>query len=400
MSRPRLVLGTPGKITRTKVAENKWRARARYRDFSGRTKQVEAFTPAGEKDKLGSQAEKALVAKLDAKRASAGELISGETTVKTLGKVWFADLEQSGRCTEQTTEKYAHILEKHIVPALGEVKLVEARVGILDAVLRKMATKTPATAKVARVILSDMFTYAVRFDALTSNPVREIRLPRQKKKPIVAMSVHEGRQLLEAIKAWENADDVRGPRRGTDLSDLMKLMFATGTRISEALGLRWDDIDLAAEKPTVTISGTLVYTKSQGLFRQDHPKTVDGYRIITLPTEAVAVLMRRSLDAIPTESNAVFPAGSGHFKWPNNVRRTLRSAMEGMEAEKRIHPHIVRKAVMTLLKDKMGGEAAAAVAGWHDAKVGEEFYFQKPNEAPDSSSHTSAFLQNADDFGG
>lgn len=400
MSRPRLVLGTPGKITRTKVAENKWRARARYRDFSGRTKQVEAFTPAGEKDKLGSQAEKALVAKLDAKRASAGETITGDTTVKTLGKLWLADLEQSGRCTMQTVEKYSHVLSKHIVPALGEVSLIEARVGLLDKVLRNMTTTMPATAKVARVVLSDMFVYAVRFDALTTNPVKEIRLPRQKKKPIVAMSVHEGRQLLEAIKAWENAADVRGPRRGTDLSDMLHVMFATGSRIGEALGLRWDDVDLGAEKPTVTISGTLVYTKSQGLFRQDHPKTVDGYRIITLPPEMVAILLRRRRDLVPTESNAVFPAGSGHFKWPNNVRRTLRSAMEGMESQKRIHPHIVRKAVMTLLKDKMSREELAAFAGWSDAKVGDDFYIEKAHRAADTSDHTSAFFQPADHLDG
>ena len=49
MSRPRLELGTWGKITRTEVAEGKHRARARFRDFTGKTKQVEAYGPSGAK---------------------------------------------------------------------------------------------------------------------------------------------------------------------------------------------------------------------------------------------------------------------------------------------------------------------------------------------------------------
>lgn len=44
-------------------------------------------------------------------------------------------------------------------------------------------------------------------------------------------------------------------------------MLATGSRIGEILALRWEDLDLAGERPTLTICGTLVFVKGQGFFR-------------------------------------------------------------------------------------------------------------------------------------
>jgi integrase len=54
-------------------------------------------------------------------------------------------------------------------------------------------------------------------------------------------------------------------------------MLATGARIGEILALRWDDLDLAATRPTLTICATIVYVKGRGFFRREWTKSDAGY---------------------------------------------------------------------------------------------------------------------------
>lgn len=384
MPRPRLELGTWGKIKRKPIAENKWRARARFRDFTGMTRQREAYGASGPK------AERQLIANLRAEVESAGDSINGRTTVSALSKFWLTDPDLTNNCSEQTIERYTDSLEHHVLPALGEYMLMEATVSRVDKFLRTMAATTPGLAKTARTVLNGMFKLAVRHDALRSNPVRDVRLPTNRKKPVQALTVDEVTTLREGLRKWQDGTGYRGPRRGSELLDVVDVMLGTGLRISEVLALRWEDVDLG-EHPTVTISGTLVYLKKKGLFRQEHTKTSSGFRILTLPSFAVDVLLRRSVEMIPTETNAVFPSGAGTWKWPNNYRRTLRDALKAMENEGGISPHVFRKSVATLIDAEATLEAAAAVLGHSGTAVTSKHYVAKAAAAPDMSSILNQF---------
>jgi integrase len=384
MPRPRLELGTWGKITRTEVSPGKWRARARFRDFTGRTKQVEAYGDSGAK------AERALLKTLRKRVQSAGEDVTGDTTIAALATIHLAQLEESDQWTPQTVQRYTAAVDSHIVPALGELSLIETSVSRLDRFLRGLAEKTPGTANSCRSVLNGMFALAVRHDALRTNPVKEVRLPTRKKKPVQALSVDDVAALRKSLKAWQEETGVRGPGRGTDLLDVVDVMLGTGMRIGEVLALRWEDVDLG-EHPTVTVAGTLVYLKGQGLRRQAHTKTASGFRILTLPAFAVEVLLRRSVDAVPTETNAVFPSGKGTWKWPNNYRRTLRSALRDIESMGGIIPHVFRKSVATLVDAEATLEAAAAVLGHSGTGVTSAHYVARAAEAPDMSEILNRF---------
>jgi integrase len=170
----------------------------------------------------------------------------------------------------------------------------------------------------------------------------------------------------------------------SDLLDVVDVMLATGLRISEVLALRWGDVDLG-DQPTLTVSGTLVYLKKKGLLRQPHTKTSSGFRILSLPAFAVEVLLRRSVEAIPTETNAVFPSAKGTWKWPNNYRRTLRAALKEIEGDGQISPHVFRKSVATLIDAEATLEAAAAVLGHSGTAVTAKHYVKKATAAPDMS---------------
>lgn len=387
MPRPRLELGTWGKITRTEIADNKWRARARFRDFTGRTKQREAY---GES---GAKAERNLLKSLRNEVESAGDTITGSTTVTALSKIWLADPDLTENCTAQTVERYTDSVNQHVLPALGEYMLMEVTVSRVDRFLRNLAASTPGLAKTARSVLNGMFKLAVRHDAIRSNPVRDVRLPSKPRRPVEALTVDEVGALREGLRKWQEGTGYRGPRRGSELLDVVDVMLGTGLRISEALALRWEDVDLS-EQPTLTVTGTLVYLKKKGLRRQSHTKTSSGFRILTLPPFVVDVLLRRRVEAIPTATNAVFPSGKGTWKWPNNYRRSLREALKTLEDGGGISPHVFRKSVATLIDAEATLEAAAAVLGHSGTAVTSTHYVKKATAAPDMSEILDQFGKN------
>jgi integrase len=108
-------------------------------------------------------------------------------------------------------------------------------------------------------------------------------------------------------------------------------LLGTGARIGEILALRWEDLDLAAARPTVSVCGTIVYVQGKGFFRQDWTKTDAGYRTVILPRFAVGMVMARKLTASDNSNDAIFTSRRGTSLSPQNVRRQWRQARADTE---------------------------------------------------------------------
>ncbi|WP_430501277.1 tyrosine-type recombinase/integrase [Micromonospora trifolii] len=139
-------------------------------------------------------------------------------------------------------------------------------------------------------------------------------------------------------------------------------MLATGARIGEILALRWEDLDLAAERPTLTICGTLVFVKGQGFFRQPWVKSDAGWRMVVLPRFAVGMIMARKLAAAGNPHDAIFASRRGTWLSPNNVRRQWREDRADTDLAW-VTPHTFRKTVATLIKEETDTKSAAAQLG-------------------------------------
>jgi integrase len=134
----------------------------------------------------------------------------------------------------------------------------------------------------------------------------------------------------------------------------------------------------------VTISGTLVYVKGRGFFRQEWPKTAAGYRTLTLPGFAVDILRRRQVTAGGNPPEALFCSRRGSWLSPHNVRRQWRQAREATSLEW-VTPHTFRKTVATLIEREADLKTAAAQLGHASEAVTNQFYIDRPKRAPDSS---------------
>lgn len=368
MARPPLPLGTWGKISRKETAPGRWRARAQYRDFDGVTRPVERY------GKSGAAAERALIAALRDRGAPARDgIIDRDTTVESLARVWLAGLRADNELRPQSIEQYRSAIDAHIVPALGDVRVGEVSVGLLDRFLR--ARKSPAVAKRCRVVLTGMFALAARHDAIDHNPVRETAKRTSERNAVRAMTVLEVAELRARVAAWAGGN-VSGPPRALDLPEILDVMVGTGARIGEVLALRRDDTDLAADPPTVTVRGTVV-----GNRRQEIPKSDTSRRTMILPSFTVAAIRRQLARDLPSVEGLLFPSRTGGVRMANNVRRQLRDA-RGDDFDW-VTPHVFRKTVATAVERAADIEAASAQLGHSGTAVTRVHYIEKTMLGPD-----------------
>jgi integrase len=173
-------------------------------------------------------------------------------TVSELAADYLADLEArvghrdpTKRRSARTVELYRDRLRLHVLPALGHVPASELRASDLRRIVSRLGHLAPGTVSSVLSIVSGMLRYGVKAGALERNVARDLD---RDDRPGVKRET-EPRYLTAAEVS----------RLLAELSDTFRPVAATcayaGLRVSEALGLRWRDIDLKAG--TLTVSGQL-----------------------------------------------------------------------------------------------------------------------------------------------
>lgn len=294
--RPPLPLGTHGKIRTKVIGPKRVRAYCQFRDFDGVTKQYEETGPSE------PAAERALKAKLAARTAATAD-ITGDSKFTTTADRWYATILAAvadGERSPATAAAYRGLLDKHVLPAMGALRLKEITTGRVDTVLQAIKARSGApTAKSARTVISGVLGWATRQDAVAINAARNTT-------PIPVKPGREPRALtIEEIARWLKrlAADPKAMRH--DILDLCAFMIASGVRIGEALAVTWADIDLVGQEMvvdgtkklgyTVTIDWTVYRVKGHPLTRKP-AKTKSSHRTLRLPEFAVTVLRRRLVE--------------------------------------------------------------------------------------------------------
>ena len=339
MVRQPLPLGTWGRIWLTPKGRNPkgrpaaYRARATYRGFDGVSTRVEA------EGRTQASAEANLLRKLRERRAGLHVgVLSPTTRFAVASELWLKRVEgmvEDGRRSPTTLETYQRQLRGHVLPALGEVRLGELTTPVVDRFLSDVKIRVSAsTARTCRTVVSGVLGLAVRHGALVSNPVRDAEhLESTVKRRARALDDQERREWFAML-----ASDPRAA--AADLPDLTLFMLATGARIGEALGVKWEDVDLKSEE--VDIGHQVIRVAGRGLVRS-RTKSRAGERLLRLPQWAVDMLIRRAEEGVRLEE-PVFCTALGGFRDPSNVRRSLREvrAPVGSEARQELGTSLAR----------------------------------------------------------
>jgi len=223
--------------------------------------------------------------KRDAERALREILLSIEqgAYVKpnkiTLGELlrqWIKDY-ASMNTTDRTQESYTSIVERHLIPALGRVSLVDLQAQYIQSYYAKKLSEGRADGKgglSARSvvyhhrILSKVLDYAVKMGLVVRNAAKVVEPPRVARKTMQTLSQEEVTRFLDAA-------------RETDYYVYFATLLYTGLRRGELLALRWRNLDL--ESGALTVVET-AYRLGSGEYRIKEPKTAQGRRTVTLPS--------------------------------------------------------------------------------------------------------------------
>lgn len=182
----------------------------------------------------------------------------------------------------KTYTAYENHIRIHLVPALGKVRLAKLQVDHVREFMRNKATAgyTPKSIGHFRNTLRTALNSAVEDGILYRNVAALAKPPRIERPTLRVFSKEESLRFLEVVK-------------GHRLEALFRVALSLGMREGEALGLRWEDVDLDGGK--LQIVHTLQRVKRPGEKKSKlellSPKTDGSRRTIALPQVLIAPLL-------------------------------------------------------------------------------------------------------------
>jgi integrase len=321
-----------GTITRRK--DGRWEARYYVQTANGAKRKVlYGKTRAEARDKLA----KALSGRID------GIVYDDENM--TLGEYLDVWLKGSvlGSVRHSTYDRDTHLVNNHIKPVLGGVKLKRLNSVHLQSFYRNRvdARLSGSTVHKMHDILRRGLAQAVKWHLVPRNAAEAATPPRPDPKEMQALSVDEARRLLESA--------------GEDrLEALYVLAIHTGMRQGELLALSWQDVDL--ENAVASVRRTL--TRSGGKVVFGKPKTKKSRRSIRLTPQAVEALrvhLKRQLQDIEIlgdryqDQGLVFTTNTGAPINPSNLRQRSFASLLKRAGLPHMRFHDLRHTCATLL---------------------------------------------------
>lgn len=273
---------------------------------------------------------------------------------------------ESKDLSQNTIDNHEWAIETHLKPGLGRAKLRTLTVSDVErflTALRDDRGLSRSSLGRLRGTLARAINEGQRREWVHRNVADLTHVPKSHTKQHRAMNRDQISALLTVAM-------------GHRLEALIKLGLTRGLRPGELLGLRWQNLDLDADQPTVRVSASLKRTGTElsigGL------KTPSSHRELALPSAIVTDLRRHhrqqakqrlAIGGAWADLDLVFPNEVGGLLDPGNLRREFnnlcRSAAIGDWT-----PYELRHTAVSLLSE--GGvpiEQLADLAGHKDART-------------------------------
>lgn len=233
--------------------------------------------------------------------------------VREVAEVFLADAVDRG-LSEKTVREWRRLLEKHVIPIIGNVPIVEVGKADALAVKRAMPRGRNVLANRVQQVCCSLLNFAEDERGATPNPfavgVRGKNRWHVEVETREAFTREEIGRLFAALDAEQDVD------RGGAV-DAIRLLAVTGWRKGEVLTLRWDAIDFATGGVTLTTHKTSRKT---------------GRSLRALSPDALALLQE-----IPQRGPFVFPSPDDPTKARQEVKRVWNRVRRVADLTKPLH---------------------------------------------------------------
>lgn len=206
---------------------------------------------------------------------------------------WFKEYAEI-KLKQRTVEGY-HQMEKRIYKAIGHIRLDKLTtrhiqkfiLELCDAEREdgrnhnggKLSTKT---IKLYKSMISTICDYAVKMQMISTNPCKNVTIPKVVTPEKAYYSIEEAQHLMELFNE-ESEDNYK-------YVCFFILAIYTGFRLGELLGLEWKDVNF--ETNVITVNRTCLYSKAKGGLYTETPKTKQSMRSLKVPQGVIDMLKK------------------------------------------------------------------------------------------------------------
>jgi integrase len=294
-----------------------------------------------------------------AARRSGSARVDERLTVATYLRSWSDGLVG---VRPRTIESYRHTVDRHLVPTLGTIALLELRAADIRRAVRTITERTGIrTAAYAVTVLRLALGVAVRDRLLERNEAAGVRRPTADLPEREVLDAAAARQLLAAVA-------------GDRLEAMYVVALTTGMRRGELLGLRWHDVDMTTGIAKVTVQ--LMYRPGDA-YELTPPKTKRSRRVVRLSgprphgaRRASPATARRAARRGPEwrGTDLVFTTAKGGPLAGSTVVHALHRHLEAAGLPRQRF-HDLRHIAATLLGPKLSRAELLALFGWAEGST-------------------------------
>ena len=240
-------------------------------------------------------------------------------TVGDMIKRFITSAKNSGRLRSWRT--YQDLLNRDIVPTIGERKAGEVSRAEVAKVLDKVAARAPVVGNRVQRTLSSVYSWAVSEGLVETNPVRGLKLRH--------VEVAKDRVLTDAeiVRFWAASADMPAAYQHA-----FRLILLTGQRPGEVAGITATEVDA-----------------HNGLWRLSATRTKNKQpHAIPLVGEALDIV--RKLVAVPSNGPLLRTPRGGRAITAQDAAKAFERLREGkVFDEGKVTPHDLRRAAATIL---------------------------------------------------
>jgi integrase len=249
-----------------------------------------------------------------------------------------------GRVRQKTYERYESIVRVHLAPALGRIRLKALTPDHVRGLYREKLDGGLAPRTVLHIhrALSKALKQATDDGLIPRNAATSVKPPQPRREEIQPLSRDQVRTFLDTVK-------------GDRMEALYVLAITAGLRQGELLALRWADVDLEGDHPTLQVRRSLSETRGRRSF--ESPKSGRG-RHLRLSRRAVSALRvhrRRQLEermrkaGLWEEHGLIFPSEVGTPMSGRNLYRAFKIRVKRAALPQKLRFHDLRHTCATLL---------------------------------------------------
>lgn len=231
----------------------------------------------------------------------------------------------------KTYSSYKWIIEKHVIPEIGRIKLASLKPPHLQKLYSDKIDSGLSKKTVLHIhsVIRRALNEAIKWGLINKNPCSAVTPPRPEKSVPEVWSVEQAQEFLQAVREhrWYA---------------IYLIALTTGARRGEILGLEWENIDFT--RKTVSIQKTVSEIRGKPVIGK--PKTQRSRRKISLPDIVIDALKE-----LGGGTGFVFTTSNNTPITPRNLLRHYYSVLDDLDIP-RIRFHDLRHTAATILLTK------------------------------------------------